>query len=341
MSDAVYNLSHEDRYEYFRKAAFEMGLSIPVIEKDYWVVWALWRIFHLKELKSHLTFKGGTSLSKIYDVIHRFSEDIDLSIEKEFFGFSADQAPENAPSNKKRRKALDELKQACQNYVQNDLIKALNKDFKTLLGDDDSWSLTIDTDDPDSQSILFSFPTKSQNADSYIKPIIKLEMGARSEHWPVHQQNVQSYLKQQLGDVVDEPEIQVQVLDIDRTFWEKITILHGYAHLPETKSIPTRIARHYYDMHCLLLSDTQSRAANNLELLERVAKHKSIYFASGWMHYDTARKGTLKLIPTPRVLKDLTDDFKAMTPMFLKQPPSWEDIVQTLSDFEKKFNGNV
>jgi hypothetical protein len=110
---------------FFDTAAAELNIPYEIIEKDFWVVWTLERLFSLSELSDHLTFKGGTSLSKVYDVIKRFSEDIDLSIEKEFFGFNKDNDPEKAASKNKQRAALDSLSALCSRYVQNDLVVAL------------------------------------------------------------------------------------------------------------------------------------------------------------------------------------------------------------------------
>ncbi len=100
-------LSITEREPFFDAAAEDSRLPFEIIEKDYWVVWTLERLFSLSDLKDHLTFKGGTSLSKVYGIIQRFSEDIDLSIEKQFFGFDKDNDPEKAVSKKKQRSALD------------------------------------------------------------------------------------------------------------------------------------------------------------------------------------------------------------------------------------------
>jgi hypothetical protein len=92
-------LTPDERELFFRTAADIQNMPFEIIEKDYWVVWVLERLFSLEKMKPYLTFKGGTSLSKVYGLIDRFSEDIDLSIEREFFGFGEPQNPENASSN--------------------------------------------------------------------------------------------------------------------------------------------------------------------------------------------------------------------------------------------------
>lgn len=333
----IHLLSKEERALFFRTAAEIMHMRFEIIEKDYWVVWVLERLFSLVKMKSHLTFKGGTSLSKVYGLIDRFSEDIDLSIEREFFGFKAPSAPENAPSKKKQRTILDNLSQACSNYVQTEMLDDLKDAIGTKLGTAGGWRIFCDLDDPDAQTLLFEYPSETSRAE-YIRPLVKIEIGARSEHWPVSEHKIQSYAKEALKEKIHEPETWVRVLNAERTFWEKATILHQYAHLPEDKKLPPRISRHFYDFFRLLNSEIKEKALIETALLERVAIHKSIYFASSWASYGTARKNTLKLFPPPRILKELEKDYQLMKAMFFREVPNWELILKTIEQFEKEFN---
>jgi hypothetical protein len=164
-----------------------------------------------------------------------------------------------------------------------------------------------------------------------------MEFGARSDHWPVSMQTIKPYLQEAIPESVDGKTF-IRVLNVERTFWEKATILHMYAHYPEGKEIQSRQSRHYYDMYCLINSEFCELARNDIELLKRVADHKTIYFRSGWACYDKASPGTLKLIPGEEVLSKMADDYKAMEVMFFDVPPSWEDILGTLKEFEEEFN---
>ena len=128
---------------------------------------------------------------------------------------------------------------------------------------------------------------------------MKIEIGARSEHWPVSEHKIHSYAKEALKEKIHESEIKIRVLNAERTFWEKATILHQYAHLPEDKKLPPRISRHFYDFFRLLNSQIKEKALIETSLLERVANHKSIYFASSWANYGTAER-TLNSFPLPR-----------------------------------------
>jgi len=333
----IHLLPQEERELFFRAATDIKNIPFEIIEKDFWVVWVLKRLFSLENMKPHLTFKGGTSLSKVYGLIDRFSEDIDLSIEREFFGFGELHDPENAPSKKKQNAIIDNLSKACSDYVQTQMLTSLKEAFAAKLGTTDGWQVFSDQEDPDAQTLLFEYPSKTSKA-GYIRPLVKIEIGARSEHWPVSEHKIQSYVKEALKEKIHESEIVVRVLNAERTFWEKATILHQYAHLPENKKLPPRISRHYYDFFRLLNSEIKEKALLQTALLERVAIHKSIYFASNWANYGTARKETLKLFPPARVLKELEKDYTLMEAMFFRETPDWELILKTIEQFEKEFN---
>ena len=215
------------------------------------------------------------------------------------------------------------------------MLENLKNAIAAKLGATEGWSLFADTEDPDAQTLLFEYPSEIPKI-GYIRPLVKIEIGARSEHWPVSEHKIQSYAKSALKEKIHEPEIRARVLNAERTFWEKATILHQYAHLPEDKKLPPRLSRHYYDFFRLLISQIKEKALIEAVLLERVAK--SIYFASKWANYGTALKGTLKLFPPPHVLKELKEDYVLMKAMFFREIPDWELILITIEKFEKEFN---
>lgn len=256
---------------------------------------------------------------------------------RDFLGFDLNNDPEKAPSKKKQQAALDSLSKACSEYIQNKMLADLKTNITDKLGTPEGWKVTIDTEDRDGQTLLFQYPSITP-IGGYIRPIVKIEMGARSEHWPVSEHKIRSYVKEALQDKIQEDDVLVRVLNAERTFWEKATILHQYAHLPENKQLPPRISRHFYDFFRLLNSPIKEKALQELSLLERVATHKSIYFASGWAHYETARKGTLKLSPPARLQEELEKDYALMQTMFFREIPDWKLILETIENFEQEFN---
>lgn len=328
-------LSTEERSLYFTSAAEVAKMSFEIIEKDFWVVWTLDRLFSLSELKPHLTFKGGTSLSKIYGIIERFSEDIDVSIEREFLGYDESKNPEKALTKSKQRTLVEGLSSSCEQYIKDELLGKLQQVFAEELKTSEGWKLYID--ETDAQTILFEYPSVT-SAAGYIRPIVKIEMGARAEHWPVSEHPIKSYAKEALGDKMTEPLTVIRVLNAERTFWEKATILHQHAHLPVSKTTPLRLSRHYYDFYRLLNSPAKDIALSDLSLLERVANHKNIYFASAWANYATARKGTLKLSPPDRIIEELKADYELMDTMFFRGKPDWNLVLEAIKSFEITFN---
>jgi len=188
----LYLLPAEKRKPFFESAAYEMQIPIEIIEKDYWVVWTLERLFSLADLKSHLTFKGGTSLSKVYGIIERFSEDIDVSIERNFLGFDENKDPEKLSSRSKQKVLLENISQSCSNYIQDKMLPDLKTCLSAKLSTNESWQVRNDTDDSSRQTLLFEYPSIVPK-DGYIHPVVKIEMGARAEHWPVSEHKIQSY----------------------------------------------------------------------------------------------------------------------------------------------------
>jgi hypothetical protein len=320
-----------DRKAYIQMAAGNSGFPVSIIEKDFWVCWTLERLFSLKGIGSHLIFKGGTTLSKVYSVIERFSEDVDISIDREKLGFVGDRDPEKA--------MIEELATSCKIFVQNELYTNLCNAIDNSIMDNANWNLVTDEDDSDGQTLLFHYPTIENSYGDYIKPSVKIEIGARSDHWPAHQHLLTPYLHEYLPvDTILNYKVAVNVLDVARTFWEKATILHMYAYWPENKLVASRQSRHYYDFFKLLSSDHTSDALSKLDLLTRVSKHKQIYFRSGWAKYDQAKPGTLKLIPPSYVKENMRKDYHAMQEMIFKAPPTWDEIIVAIDQFEKKFN---
>ncbi|MBT4761391.1 MAG: nucleotidyl transferase AbiEii/AbiGii toxin family protein [Bdellovibrionaceae bacterium] len=339
-------LSPKEKMPYFIKAASDCGLPEQIIEKDFWVCWLLSEIFSLDEIGDYLTFKGGTSLSKAYNVIRRFSEDIDISIEKSYLGFTGDKDPKQSTSSKKAKSLIKEITLKCSEFVENRLIEELHSSIDRKLSSKNGhsynqntdWKLVVDEDNPD--TLLFHYPVES-NKYSYIKPIVRIEMGARADHQPVEVKKIEPYVSQNLSKEVFNSDIEIQVLSVERTFWEKATILHMYANYPASKDIPIRQSRHFYDFYCLLQSNAKEKALASIELLGMVTEHKKLYFKSSWAGYESAKKGTLKLIPESRILQMMKDDYIKMNEMFFDDPIEWEVITSNIKLFEEDFNNTI
>jgi hypothetical protein len=242
--DDVARMKPGDRRDLFTEAAAQHGrISAVVIEKDFWVCWTLKHIFALGPAPAQLIFKGGTSLSKVYGVIERFSEDIDLSLSREDFGFVGARDPYSAPSGKKKQALVDEIVAECQKAIATELVPRLFGRFESVIGRTDgsaAWSLKPDR--LDVQTIHFSYPAgiESGGENPYVRRVVLLELGARSDHWPVEDGAVRPYAAEVMPEHFKEPECRVRTLTAERTFWEKATLLHALAHKPLDKPRESR-----------------------------------------------------------------------------------------------------
>jgi Nucleotidyl transferase AbiEii toxin, Type IV TA system len=243
--DEVARKSPGDRRDLFTEAAAQRGnITAAVIEKDFWVCWTLKQLFTLDPSPARLIFKGGTSLSKVYGVIERFSEDIDLSLNREDLGFVGEHDPYKARSGKKRKALVDEIVALCRVVIVRELLPRLQSRFESILGRPEistRWGLRSDDRDP--QTINFSYPTGSESGSessqsSYVRSVVRIELGARSDHWPAAEHEVRPYAAEAMPNQFREPECRVNTLSAERTFWEKATLLHASA--PTPREAPRR-----------------------------------------------------------------------------------------------------
>ncbi len=338
--DQFVRLPGDERRLYFVQTAERMRLSPQIIEKDFWVCWTLRELFGSPEIGSKLIFKGGTSLSKAYKLINRFSEDVDLAIDRSCLGFDSEAFdPEADVSGNERRRRIDRLKEACQNKIANELRPMMIKSIEAALGEVQGWSLTVDHDDIDLQTLLFAYPASTPDVKgAYIRPAVKIEVGARSDHWPSDQVQITSYIAEQFPAAFETPDFVVKVLAAERTFWEKATLLHAEYHRPLDQRIPLRLSRHYYDTSRLILSGIGDKAAVHLELLQRVVDHKKIFFSKASARYDEAKRGSLRLGTQPERIQTLAEDYDKMGEMFFSERPTFSEITRILEEWEAKFN---
>lgn len=250
LDDNYQSLTSRERFELLDHASQERGLAPSILEKDYWVCKTLDVLFSLPDLGEHLVFKGGTSLSKVY------------------------------------------------------------------------------------QTILFHFPQAGAPSLSYIAPSVRIELGARSDHWPKERHEILSYLSEILSRPIGGA--TVQSLAAERTFWEKATLLHAETHRDPAKPMPARYARHYHDLARMAKEPVTERALADADLRKRVVAHKAVYFRSGWARYDLAEPATFQLLPPAARLPELEADQRAMAQMFFTTPPPISEVLETLASLQNR-----
>lgn len=233
--DNVARLPASDRAALFGETGAGRGVANTIIEKDFWVCWTLKRLFGLpKNAAASLIFKGGTSLSKAFGIIRRFSEDIDLSFDRADLGYTGDRDPEQEGiSRKKAGRLIDDLAGDVERHIADRLLPALRAAIVEELGEpqNDEWTLTID--EADAQTLSFHYPIALPAAEyqgmAYITPRVKLELGARGDPWPIETKVIHPYAAEDFPDFFEDPDTAVTVLSARRTFWEKATALHAEA----------------------------------------------------------------------------------------------------------------
>jgi len=316
-----------------------LRLQAASVEKDFWVCWTLRELFSLTGIGPHLTFKGGTSLSKAWKLIERFSEDIDLIVDKHILGFGGDASPDQAPSKKKRKLRLEALMDACRRWVQGTLQPALADRISDALGNS-GWKLELDPDMDDGQCLLFHYPGDFAPTDAgYVRPVVKIELGARSDDWPHQGKTIQPYLAEIFPQLTTDAAFSVCVLDAERTFWEKACLLHEETFRPADKPRKLRMARHYYDLWCLITRGVAERAAKDRALFDRVAAHREIFFRWSWVDYATLYPGGLRFVPLAHQLDGWRKDYQEMRGhMFFGEVPTFDEILRVVGEFEQQFN---
>ena len=339
----------DDQLAYINEAAARRDVAAIIIEKDFWVCWTLRRLVETPGLGEHLTFKGGTSLSKAYGIIDRFSEDIDLTIGRSAPQIEQTMAPmEDGISGKERERRAKDLKAAAQAYVRDTAMPALEAAIEKALGTRTGWTVALDAEDGDAQTILFEYPRlleygafstagfgEGAFGGGYIKPRIKLEFGARGETEPSQSRTITPYLAAEFPDELPNADVTVSTLSVERTFWEKVTILHALHH---GSKLRPEMSRHYYDTAMLASKGIDDTALAQPDLLAKVVLNKSQMFKDNRASYDTAVFGSLRLIPAEDLTARLRTDYEAMAEMFMVKPPSFDEMIASIAALEAKLN---
>jgi hypothetical protein len=328
-----------ERNLYFEQAAQRRGLSPVILEKDFWVCWMLGVLFD-SPFGNTLVFKGGTSLSKVFGVMDRFSEDIDLSLSPEFLGI-AEAEVNSARSRTQRTTWMERMQNECALKVRDVIGPALEQRVIDILGarsDRQPWmefELDAHTHSP---VMLFHYPTAQADGFTYLRRSVKLEFGSLTEQRPTGQHAIHPWVADTFPQAFTDWACQVVALELERSFWEKATILHVEHHRPAQKPTPDRFSRHYADTAALALHPVAAIALANDDMRDRVVVWKSRFFGSTWANYELARPGTFKLVPPPARLPPLRRDYEAMRDMYLGTPLEFDEVIATLTKLEEKIN---
>lgn len=315
------------RRELFSATASAMGITEAAAEKDFWIVWTLQQLFSLPAWSQRLRFKGGTSLSKAYGLIERFSEDIDLILDwRELL----DEEPQAERSKTRQQRVNASLNQAAQTVIHEQLLPAVQQAISPLC--------RAEMDNTDPHSITIHYP--AEFAAGYLRPVVKLEIGPLAAMLPMQQCRVRSYAAQCFPQLFRQAEVPIPTISAERSFWEKATILHAEANRPTDKALPPRYARHYYDLYRMAGTLVADNALADIALLHDVIAFKQKFYPAAWAGYDSIASEGLKLLPTETHRPALQADYRAMQEMIFGNSPDFDDLLQTLAELQQRINAN-
>jgi hypothetical protein len=329
-----------DRLNLFLSTAQRLGTPVQNIEKDFWVCWTLYALYHGVPTGSpRLLFKGGTSLSKAYGLIRRFSEDIDITVFRDDLEQPASVEELEALSGKKRGARLDAIRDACRSYIGGVLRDRLAFQLKEIVSDDGR--VEIDPEDQDQQSLLIWYPTVTDRDVAYIRPAVRIESGAKSALDPHQDVIIQPYIADETPNL-DLAVTGVTTIEASRTLWDKIVIAHGlrrwHDKRGELRQEGQRVSRHYYDLHCLIGSKLGRDALADLVLGADCVRHARMFFDRRDYDLASAKPGSFAIEPSPAMIEALQRDYVAMTPMVFGQAPRFEDVLASVREVDNAIN---
>lgn len=302
------------------------------VEKDWWVSRTLEIIFNMPIAK-HLVFKGGTSLSKAWKLINRFSEDIDLAINREFLMNS---------EKGWTKKEITKLRQLSGNYCTKTFVEDLKKQFeiKGYSGLDLNVIETQQTDqDPRIVNIYYHNVIKSDS--EYLLPRVQIEISCRSLREPFTLQSFGALVDEfYSGEDFAEPLFQVPTVNPERTFLEKLFLLHEEFHRPAEKIRVNRLSRHIYDIYQLTQSGIASKAISDKGLYESIVLHRYKFSRVSGVNYNLLNPITLNPIPPQSLIMEWENDYKKMKEdmIFDDEKPSFEDLINNLKQLRILMN---
>lgn len=333
MAESFLSLKARDQREILQTASAKSGYRAAILEKDIWLCWVLQTIFSIPD-HHPMAFKGGTSLSKVYGIIDRFSEDVDITLD--FRKFSDDLNPFVIGTSKSKLKKLsDRLKIHVNNHTQ-DVVMPTLRNASEILATHGQHKIRSENS---GEKVWFSYPSAVEEPDEYLDSEILLEFGGRNIIDPNEHHTIDSDIASLVPEI-DFPAATVTVLSPLRTFWEKATLIHVECNRGRLSSSPDRLSRHWYDLMCLGQHKLSEDAINDRFLLENVVKHKKLFFNAKYSHYDDCLAGKLRLIPDQDDLRGLHTDYRWMKTagILSDNAPNFEALIEQVRVIESQVN---
>jgi Nucleotidyl transferase AbiEii toxin, Type IV TA system len=339
VSESWFALSREDQAEALEVAAASTGRPPHLLEKDTWVVWTLSAIYE-SALAEKLTFKGGTSLSKVYKIIDRFSEDVDLTYDiREVVPDLLRNGNPIPASSSQAKKITDTVRDRLPDWIKNTVQPILESAIQR-----DGVQATLSLAGKENEKLILTY-TPIKVGTGYAASTIQLEFGGRATGEP-HQRHAVACDMAPAIEGISFPTAQPLVMGAERTFWEKATAAHVYSLQGRLRG--ERYSRHWYDLAAMAKSGHAQTAITDLQLGKDVAEHKSMFFAEknadkAWIDYTAAVGGAIQLVPEGGALDSLKLDYAAMLEdgLLSSNQPSFAEIIEICFALQRNINTHV
>ncbi|BBA33665.1 uncharacterized protein sS8_1708 [Methylocaldum marinum] len=333
MPESFVHLNAQEQSQIYRALAPQLARTPVVLEKDVWVCWVLQTLFTMPD-RLPMAFKGGTSLSKVFGAIARFSEDVDITLDYRGLDGSFDPFAEGVSRNR-----LKKFSEDLKSFVRDHAHGVVAPHFQRMLADEfDADAFQLEVSD-DGEQMRMHYPSVLEAPGDYVGNSVLIEFGGRNITEPNEEHEVQPDIAEHVAEL-DFPRSTVSVLSPARTFWEKATLMHVECQRDEFRTDAERLSRHWYDLAMLAdLAHGQAAVADRA-LLADVVKHKKAFYNASYANYDACLAGQLRLIPEDAALAALRDDFQRMigAGMFIGEPPAFDAIVDRLRALETAIN---
>jgi predicted nucleotidyltransferase component of viral defense system len=322
-------LDKEEKIQIFEQIRTKTGLPIQAIEKDWWVTQTLGLIFAMN-CAPHLVFKGGTSLSKAWNIIERFSEDIDLALDRRYLGFGTEMS----------KSQVSKLRKASFQFISTVFFSQLKEQFEKAGFTDLKIQLAAIKDtDQDPLIIEIYYPEVSPTSD-YLKPRILVEIGSRSLREPCSPRVFSSLVGEHYPDqsFADKP-ITVATVNPERTFLEKVFLLHEEFQKSPTKIRTDRLSRHLYDLEKLMDTSYFQTAITDEVLYQGIVNHRRTLTPIRGIDYTNHTAAKISIIPPSSILKEWQKDYEIMQQnMIYGQSLSFKKLLERITELQYQIN---
>ena len=331
MNTAWIKLPEKDKITILEQTAARTGYVVQAIEKDWWVTTVLEALFSLP-FADHLSFKGGTSLSKCWQLVNRFSEDVDIAINREFLGFGGELS---------KNKRNDGLRRAACTFVRGKMKQGVEEQLLTMGLTKVMFSVIVNetpvsTTDPETIEVHYK---SLFAAASYIQTRVLIEVSGRSMAEPIESINIKTLVATTFPNVpYADTEFAVRAVSPKRTFLEKAFLLHEELHRAEGLMRVERMSRHLYDLEKLMDTAMATEALADMEFYNSVIEHRRLFIGLNGFDYDTLQPATINFVPPANILKDWEDDYiKMQRSMIQGNSLPFADLIARINLLNERF----